>query len=170
MDLWLLRHAETEDRAASGKDEDRSLTAEGFAQAKNVARGLAALEPGIALVLTSPYRRARQTAGRAADALRPPGGVRESRALAPGSDPEAVLSELADLTEESVLLVGHAPLLGFLLGRLVMGEPRREIPLSKAGAAWLSLQGIEQRARLRAFLPPRVLERLGGLGGPQRKG
>ncbi len=169
MNLWLLRHAETEDRAASGKDEDRSLTAEGLAQAKSVARGLAALEPGIALILTSPYRRARQTAGRAAEALRPPAGLRESRALAPGNDPEAVLSELAPLTEESVLLVGHAPLLGLLLGRLVTGEPRREIPLSKAGAAWLSLQDLEHRARLRAFLPPRVLDRLGGLEAPYRK-
>ncbi len=169
MDVWLLRHAEAEERAASGKDEDRSLTPEGSAQAKSVGRGLAALEPKIAVVLTSPYRRARQTADRAADALRPAGGVRESRALAPGGDSEAVLSEIADLTEESVLLVGHSPLLGLLLGRLVTGEPRREIPLSKAGAAWLSLQGVEQRARLRAFLPPRVLERLGGPGRPQRR-
>lgn len=169
MDLWLLRHAEAEDRSSSGKDEDRSLTPEGSAQAKSVARGLAALEPKITVVLTSPYRRARQTADRAADALRPAGGVRESRALAPGNDPEAVLSELRDLTEESVLLVGHSPMLGFLVGRLVTGEPRREIPLSKAGVAWLSLQGLEQRARLRAFLPPRVLERLGGPAGVPRR-
>ncbi len=170
MELWLLRHAEAEDRAKSGKDEDRGLTADGLLQAKNVARGLAALEPHITLILTSPYRRARQTAARASEALRPSVGIRESRVLAPGNDPEAVLSELAGAEEEAVLLVGHAPLLGFLLGRLLTGEPRREIPLSKAGVAWISWQGPEHRARLRAFLPPRVLERLGGAGAPQRKG
>jgi phosphohistidine phosphatase len=169
MELWLLRHAEAEDRTASGKDEDRGLTADGLLQAKSVARGLAALEPGITLILTSPYRRARQTAARAAEALRPSGGVRESRALAPGNEPAAVLAELSDLKEESALLVGHAPLLGFLLGRLVTGEPRREIPLSKTGAAWISWQGVEHRGRLRAFLPPRVLERLGGVTPPRKK-
>ncbi len=170
MELWLLRHAEAEDRAKSGKDEDRALTADGLLQAKNVARGLAALEPRISLILTSPYRRSRQTAARASEALRPSAGVRESRGLAPGSDPEALLSELAGAEEEAVLLVGHAPLLGFLLGRLLTGEPRREIPLSKAGVAWISWQGLEHRARLRAFLPPRVLERLAGPAAPRKKG
>ena len=160
MDLWLLRHAEAEERAASGLDEDRGLTAAGLAQAKAAARGISALAPRIAVILTSPYLRARQTAEPVAEALGL-SGIRVAQALEPGSDPEAILSELEETGEESVLLVGHAPLLGHLLGRLVAGSPDGDIPMSKAGAACVSFDGLERRSRLRAFLPAAVLERLG---------
>ena len=162
MDLWLLRHAEAEARAASGQDQDRALTAAGIAQAKAVARGIAALAPAIRFILTSPYLRARQTAEPVAEALGL-AGIRPSRALEPGSDPEAILSELGEAGDDSFLLVGHAPQLGRLLGRLVTGEPDGDIPMSKAGAAWMSLEVLERRGRLRAFLSARVLERLGVL-------
>src|ERR1700686_4214330 len=69
MDIWLLRHAVAEEVSASGRDADRALTPDGLRRAERVARGLAALEPSIDLVLTSPYRRARQTAEPAARAL-----------------------------------------------------------------------------------------------------
>ena len=158
----MLRHAEAEERAASGQDEDRGLTAAGLAQAKAVARGIAAVAPAVKVILTSPYLRARQTAAPVAEALGL-SGIRSSRALEPGSDPEAILAELEDAGEESVLLVGHAPSLGRLLGRLVTGSPDGDIPMSKADAACVSFEEFEQRGRLRAFLPARVLERLGVL-------
>ncbi len=154
-----MRHAEPEERSVSGRDEDRRLTAAGLAQAEAVGRGIAAVSKEIRLILTSPYARARQTAEAVAKALGL-SGARSTRALEPGSDPEAILSELEETGEESVLLVGHAPLLGSLLGRLVTGDPSADIPLSKAGAAWVSLKGLEQPARLRALLPPAVLEQL----------
>jgi len=158
----MLRHAEAEARAASGQDRDRALTAAGMAQAKAVARGIASLAPAIKVILTSPYLRARQTAEPVAQALGL-AGVRPSRALEPGSDPEAILSEIEEAGQESLLLVGHAPQLGHLLGRLVTGTPDGDTPMSKAGAAWVSFEGLEHRSRLRAFLPARVLERLGVL-------
>jgi phosphohistidine phosphatase len=160
MELWLLRHAEAQERAASGQDEDRGLTAAGIAQAKAVARGITALAPAIAVILTSPYLRARQTAEPLAEALGL-SGIRPSRALEPGSDPEAILPELEEAGEASVLLVGHAPQLGRLLGRLVTGDPEGDIPMSKACAALVSFEGLERRGRLRAFLPVGVLERIG---------
>jgi len=158
----MLRHAEAEERAASGQDEDRGLTAAGLAQAKAVARGIAAVAPAVKVILTSPYLRARQTAEPVAQALGL-SGIRPSRALEPGSEPEAILAELEDTGEESVLLVGHAPTLGRLLGRLVTGSSDGDIPMSKAGAACVSFEGFERRGRLRAFLPARMLEKLGVL-------
>lgn len=158
VELWLLRHAEPEERSASGRDEDRQLTAAGLAQAEAAGRGLAAVSNGIRLMLTSPYARARQTAEAVAKALGVP--VRPTRALEPGQGPEAVLSEIEESGEESVLLVGHAPLLGHLLGRLVTGSRDGDVPLSKASAAWVTYEGLERRSRLRAILPAQVLERL----------
>jgi len=159
MDLWLMRHAEAEDRAASGKDEDRRLTKGGVAQATAAGRLLAALEPDLGLILTSPYRRARETSESAVRAFPRAREVREEASLEPGSDPDAVLSALETVEEERVLLVGHAPLLGLLLGRLVT-DPAREIPLGKADLAAVALEGGSLRGRLHAFLPAAVIERL----------
>jgi phosphohistidine phosphatase len=158
MEIWLLRHAMAEERASSGRDEDRALTPEGRSRAEAVARGLAALEPGIEAVVTSPYRRARQTAEPAAKALGLSARIRESEALEPGSDPERILEELAGEEASSILLVGHQPHLGALLGLLVGGKGL-EIPLKKAAVARVEVSG-RWRGDLRALLPARVLERL----------
>jgi len=161
MEIWLLRHAAAEDRAPSGRDEDRPLTPEGAGQMERVARGLAALDPGIELVLVSPYRRARQTAEAAARALQLTKEVRESRALEPGRDPREILEELRAEDAAAVLLVGHEPYLGALLGLLVSGESGLEIPLKKASLARVSWDG-SGRGLLEIFLPAGALERLAG--------
>lgn len=159
MEIWLLRHAAAEDRAASGRDADRTLTEDGHRRAREVARGLAALEPDIELILTSPYWRARQTAEPAAQALKLTGSLRETKALEPDRDPSEILEEIRAEAVGSVLLVGHEPHLGALLGRLVAGAPGLEIPMKKAAVARLSWTGTGA-ASLRALLPPKVLGRL----------
>src|SRR5262249_57507844 len=86
------------------------------------------------------------------------GGVEAER------DPDEILSEVEEESEEAILLVGHAPLLGHLLGRLVSGVSDADVPLSKASAAWLSLGANHRRGRLRALLPEPILKRLAGKG------
>jgi len=157
MDLWLLRHAAAEDRSASGRDADRELTPEGLKRAERVARGLAALEPAIEAVWTSPYRRARQTAEAAARALGLARSLRETRALEPQREPREILEELEAEDLPGVLLVGHEPHLGGLLGAL-LAEGGLPIPLKKASAAWVEREG--RSASLRAILPARALERI----------
>jgi phosphohistidine phosphatase len=159
MDLWLLRHAAAEERARSGRDSDRALTPEGLLRAEAVGRGLARLEPGVSRIVTSPYLRARQTAEAAAKALGIPArSLRESDALLPERDPEEILLEVVE-SESDVLLVGHQPHLGNLLGRLVAG--RAEIPIKKASVARVTLTG-RWSGKLRAYVPPGWLELLGG--------
>ena len=159
MEIWLLRHAAAEDRSSSGRDSDRTLTEDGHKRAREVARGLAALEPDIELVLTSPYARARQTAELAARALKLGDRLRETSALEPDRDPEDILGEVRAEKVRAVLLVGHEPHLGALLGRLVAGRPGLTIPMKKAAVARLSWEG-SGAASLRALLPSRVLARI----------
>ena len=161
MEIWLLRHAAAEDRSSSGRDADRTLTEDGHKRARDVARGLAALEPGIELVLTSPFARARQTAEPAARALKLSSGLRETSALEPDRDPEEVLGEVREEKIEAVLLVGHEPHLGALLGRLVFGRAGApSIPMKKAAVARLDWEG-SGAASLKALLPARILGRIG---------
>jgi phosphohistidine phosphatase len=159
MDIWLLRHAAAEDRSSSGRDEDRSLTPDGAKRARAVARGLAALEPGIVLVVSSPYKRARQTAEPVLEALGLTAKLRESKALEPSRDPKEILTEIEGTEAGGVLLVGHQPHLGALLGHLVTGG-RLEMPMKKASVARITLEG-HGRGELRALLPAKVLEGLG---------
>jgi phosphohistidine phosphatase len=164
VDLWLLRHATAEDRAPSGRDADRDLTEEGRRQARSAADALRRLDPQIDRVWTSPYRRARETAAAAASALGLGETIRETASLEPSADPEAVLEELRGSGGRGALLVGHAPHLGLLVGRLLAGPDRAEVPLSKAGIAWLRWDR-EGTAELRALIPAGVREKLAGSGG-----
>lgn len=155
MDVWLLRHAAAEDQAPSGRDADRKLTPEGAARASAVARGLAEMASGIEAVLSSPYRRAKETAEPAAKALGV--AVTESRALEPGHSPDEVLRQLAASSWEQVLLVGHEPLLGSIVGVVVFGDEDRAIPLKKAQVAHLKWAPGEP-GKLKALIPAKVLE------------
>jgi phosphohistidine phosphatase len=160
MDLWLLRHAAAEDRADSGRDEDRALTPEGARRAENVAGGLARLDPGIDFVLTSPLRRARETARPVVEALSLEKAFRQTRALEPDREPEEILEEIEGGGHDAVLIVGHQPHLGLLLGQLVGGASGLEIPLKKAAVAWVEIEG-RRRGALRALLPAKILEEIG---------
>jgi phosphohistidine phosphatase len=166
MDVWILRHAVAQDRAPSGRDEDRELTAEGTERAGAVARGLATLAPSIDVILTSRYARARQTAEPCAKAL----GLAEPRdfpALVPGTDPSKTAKELERGGWSSVLLVGHQPHLGSLVGLLAFGDERREVPLRKAAVARVAWEP-DGKGRLEALLPSKFLERLGKRKGGKR--
>jgi phosphohistidine phosphatase len=158
MDLWLLRHAAAQDVTPSGRDEERALTSEGAARAAVVARGLARLAPTIEVVLSSPYRRARETAEAAARVLGVE-GVIESSALAPGQAASEVLRQLSVSPWNRVLLVGHEPLLGSVVGLVVFGDEGRGVPLRKAELARLSWSAGGP-GRLEGLIPAEVLERL----------
>lgn len=162
MLLFVLRHAEAEPLSPSGLDADRALTEAGRKRMKAVARAIARMEPGFDAVLVSPLRRARETAEAVTDACRFEGEPRVTESLLPGSDPELLLDELAGVDGTATLVVGHEPHLGRLVGRLVSGRKDVEVPMKKAGLAVFELhrQLGADRAELKSYLPPRLLERL----------
>jgi len=170
--LHVLRHAEAEELSPTGRDADRRLTDAGRKRMKAVARAIARMEPEYDAILVSPLVRSRQSAEPVAEACGFRGELTESRSLLPGADPEEVLRELAHLGAENILLVGHQPHLGRLLGRLVSGRRDVEIPMKKAGLAELSTGSdpMLERAELKFYLPPKLLEDLGPRRGAGRAG
>ena len=162
MLLHVLRHAEAEALSPSGLDADRALTEAGTKRMKAVARAIARMEPELDAVLVSPLLRARQTAEPVAAACRYRGELRVTEALLPGADPTDLLDELAETAWKSVLVVGHEPNMGRLFGRLVSGRRDVEVPMKKAALAVFEIHphlGAD-RAELKAYLSPRLLERL----------
>jgi len=61
MQVYLLRHGIAEGKSAKGGDAARELTAEGRAELKHVLKAAAKAGVKPALILTSPYVRARGT-------------------------------------------------------------------------------------------------------------
>ncbi len=162
MLLYVLRHAEAEALSPSGLDADRSLTDAGTKRMKAVARAIAKMEPDFDAVLVSPLLRARQTAEPVMAACHFKGASRVTESLVPGSDPSNLLEELGAAEWKSVLVVGHEPNLGRLVGRLASGRRDVELPMKKAALAIFEIHphlGAD-RAELKALIPPRLLERL----------
>jgi len=118
MVLYVVRHGRAEEPRAGLRDEDRALTERGRREVR-ATLGRAGAAP--ARILTSPLRRARETAEIAAEMLRCPEPPVLTGALTPESSPERIWGELADHADTpEIMVVGHQPLLGavyaFLLG------------------------------------------------------
>jgi len=121
MELYLLRHGIAEDKSASGRDADRALTDEGRHKLHRVLKRAASAEVSPSLILSSPYKRAIETAEIAAEELGYKGDIQRVGSLTPDSSPPSVWSEIREHRNESaILLAGHEPLfsatVAFLLG------------------------------------------------------
>ena len=113
--LWLLRHAEAADGVP---DDERALTEKGVRQAEAAGLALARLGERIDVCLTSPKRRAVQTAELACEPL----GVEVRLEQALGGEPFDVHALTAGLG--TVLLVGHDPSFSLLLHDLTGVQTR----------------------------------------------
>jgi phosphohistidine phosphatase SixA len=137
MRLLVFRHGIAENTAADGTDASRVLTAEGVTRTRKAARALARLCDPPDVILTSPKARARQTADAAAEAFGSPVEVLDELADGP---PEPALAALARRSEETVMIVGHEPMLSELVEEACTGSRSRGfVDLRKAGCACLDV-------------------------------
>lgn len=154
MELFLVRHAIAEARAAGRPDEDRALTPKGRQRFEAEVRGLLALGVAFDRLLHSPWRRAAQTAALLAPCCEVAPEPCEALARAP--DPEL----LRALEGERVALVGHEPWLSELAAWLCLGRADGSwLELKKGGVIWLGGPPEPGQMVLRALHPPRSLRR-----------
>ena len=161
----LLRHAIAEDASATRQDEERRLTGEGKRKMREVVAGMRALELPVDLVLSSPLRRAVETAKIVAGGYGSTEDVEVMPALAPGVGPDVVLAALAAIGRPSgVVLVGHEPDLTALASMLLTGTPGIvQMAFRKAGLAGIMVASLPPRSagHLEFFLTPGQLRRIG---------
>lgn len=157
MELYLLRHAHAGDPAKwHAGDADRPLSKRGRDQAERLGRFLARRGFRPDALISSPKRRASETAEILARAL----GVRwrTDDRLASGFD----LGDLEHLVREAanparLVIVGHDPDFSALLAELT-GAPA--IPMPKGALARVDIDGPPRAgtAVLRWLVPPELLE------------
>ena len=158
MLIYILRHGIAEDAGPGQSDADRALTPEGRKKLRNVLR--AAHEAGVtpALILTSPLKRAVQTAQLAAEILEYRGELLRTKALEPGGHPRMAWDEIrVHKDEPSILLAGHEPLFSSLTAYL-LGCPDLQVEFKKGALACVEMDrfGAEPHAVLKWFITPKL--------------
>ncbi len=159
MIVYLCRHASAGRRRADPlQDERRRLDTRGQQQAQRMGAALAALGVQVEAILTSPLRRATQTATLLAGELGYPNAWQREDALRPEADYaafRALLDRYAGC--EAILAVGHKPSLPACLSRL-LGAPRAVVEMKKGAVAKVEIEA--RRVRLEWLLTPGQVERL----------
>ena len=138
MIIYFLRHASAgEPMSNPKKDEKRPLDDDGIQQCGQVGRALAALDVQVDAVISSPLKRASQTASLVANELGYEGKLQFSDALRPN----ATFSQFRELVRQhdradAIMLVGHNPNFSEFLGRVISANGgEAEIDLKKGAVA-----------------------------------
>lgn len=159
----VIRHGVAEEGAAGG-DRERALTAAGRASMQRYAAGFASTAPRPGCILSSPYRRARETADIVAAAF---GGVpvTEEPALGAGAAPADILGALVACCRGdrgAVALIGHEPDLGRFVSYALAATSRSFHSLRQGGGCLLEFPALPRagNATLEWAVDPVHLEAL----------
>lgn len=124
MRIYIMRHGEAQNFAPS--DAERPLTARGESHSEQMATQLASqLTTGLDMVWVSPYLRAQQTWQAMAKHLPEPKRLMTIDEITPYGEAEDVTAYLKAVITverpETVLVVSHLPLVGYLTAEIVPG-------------------------------------------------
>jgi phosphohistidine phosphatase len=109
MNIYLVRHGDSEKASPAKKDFDRELTPEGVKNLKTAAEGWKKLIIKIDFIISSPFVRAVQTAEIIAKAFSLPNGIVKDKRIGSGSKTDDLIDLANSLDAEDILFVGHEP-------------------------------------------------------------
>lgn len=147
MEIYVFRHGIAEDPKPGQDDAARKLTPEGKQKLERilaVARS-AGVRPDV--VLSSPYRRARETAQMARAILQLDDPIVETETLTPMQPPEMAWQEIRGFKQaRQLMLAGHEPHLGLLVSYLI-GAQAGAIEMKKGAIARVDVASLGPRPR-----------------------
>jgi phosphohistidine phosphatase len=144
MTIYFLRHASAGKKMLNPKkDERRPLDEEGILQARYVGRLLASLDVQVEHIVSSPLKRALQTASLVANELAHEPAVRLEEALRPESDYARFKEMLSRYRKyDAIVVVGHNPTESEFLSKTVSSSSgTAHIELKKGAVAKVELNG-----------------------------
>ena len=147
MQIYLLRHGIAEEARPGFPDPERALTGEGRDKLRRVLKQARRAGAAPGLILSSPYRRALETADVAADVLGCGGKVVRTRALTPEASPLDAWEEIrARQDEPAILLASHEPLMSGLAAFL-LDSPGLQVDMKKAALVRVDCDRFGPEAR-----------------------
>jgi phosphohistidine phosphatase len=161
MIIYFLRHASAgEPTSNAKKDEKRALDEAGVEQCGYVGRALAALDVQVEAILSSPLKRAAQTASLVGNEMGHEGKLQ----LEDGLRPTATFADFRKLIEkyaklDAIMVVGHNPSLSEFLGRSI-SETGCEAAVELKKGAVARVEMSRNAASLTWCLTPKILRTL----------
>jgi phosphohistidine phosphatase len=161
IEIYLIRHGLAGQFGDYEADAQRPLTPEGVRKTQKVARRLKTFGIRFDVVLTSPYKRALQTA----IVLKSIGLVNTLEtldALQPDGEISIVIARVKALRQnrQRIAIVGHEPDLTHLASQLIFGQDGENLTLKKAGVMGITapIEGeLIGQCQLFWLVPPRLL-------------
>jgi phosphohistidine phosphatase len=167
MIVYFVRHASAgQSKADAQKDDKRPLDKDGIRQAHEIGRTLSALDVQVDSILTSPLKRATQTASLVANEL----GHESKLVYADALHKQATWPKFQELlranaAKDAIMVVGHNPSLSEFLSLLISGGASKTVvELRKGAAAKVEITG-KRRATLSWCLTPKALRAAYESGG-----
>ena len=157
MIVYFVRHASAGQRKFSPKkDEKRPLDAEGVHQCTQMGRILSAMQVAVDAIISSPLKRATQTASLISNEIGHEGKLNIENALRP----EAKYDHFRDMLRkyskiEALMVVGHNPNFSEFLGRMVAANGDRAYVDMKKGAV-AKIESEQKKFVLHWLLTPRL--------------
>ena len=165
MNVFVLRHGEAGTHITMpSKDSERPLTESGRDDIESVATSLRNLRVGFDRIVTSPLKRAKETAEIVANAYEENAPKLEIwEELRPEGSRQEAIQRLSRLRQDAdVLLVGHEPFLSSLVAEMISGSASTRITLKKGGVAKVQILSFAPKpsGELRWLLTPRHLKKM----------
>jgi len=163
MIIFLVRHASAgQTKANPAQDDKRPLDSEGIEQCQQMGRFLSAIKAEVDLILSSPLKRATQTAAFVGNEM----GSNSRLQVEPALKPTASFEQFQELLRthsklEALMVVGHNPTISHFLSRLVTrGANDRAFEMKKGSIARIEVSA--NKAVLRWLVTPKIVQALSG--------
>lgn len=167
MELFLIRHAVAESRESflkKGKEEHlRPLTFKGAKRMQKICQELKPHTPSLDMIVSSPHKRAKQTAIIVAQIFQVKNIV-ECPELSPNCSPHLFMKWLRSQSAsfKRIAAVGHEPQLGLFASFALTGIEKNFIDLKKSGIIYLKVPSFSTikggDALLQFSLPPKLFQ------------
>jgi phosphohistidine phosphatase len=159
MELYILRHGIAEEARAGQSDSDRALLPDGKRKVRALLRLAREADVAPTLIMTSPFKRAVQTAQIAAEELGYKADLLRTKALVPAGSPPSVWEEIRiHKSESQLLLAGHEPLFSNLTAYL-LACPNLQMDFKKGALVRLDIErfSAQPQAVLKWMLVPKLV-------------
>ncbi|MDR3666126.1 MAG: histidine phosphatase family protein [Ignavibacteriaceae bacterium] len=155
MNIYLIRHSDSEGLSKGMKDFERGLTPEGEIKIRNACLFWQNIITEFDFIISSPYLRALQTAKIIASVYNYKKEIVIDRRIGCGSETDDLIEILNNHQSGEIAIVGHQPDLSIHVSRLISGTGA-SIEFKKAAIAKISFSGKvrEGKGVLEFLVPP----------------
>lgn len=155
MNIYLIRHGEAEQTTEGKPHEERALTTNGIDIIKSSIETWKKFISNFDIILTSPLKRAKQTANILCGVFKSEFDVTEEICLLNGGITQDLLSVARSLDLNDIAMVGHQPDLGIHIASMIGSDATNfKLPPAAIAKIYFKERPVIGKGVLEFLLPP----------------